>query len=72
MNRDNKLGSWNDKLDLEVSFWCIKQGKLPIEQVKSNQSLAQRNPQINDLKPDYWNSFTEKTQKSFFAPATPY
>ena len=24
MNRNNKLASWNDKLDLEVYFWCIK------------------------------------------------
>ena len=23
MNRNNKLASWNDKLDLEVYFWCI-------------------------------------------------
>ena len=54
MNRVNKSASWNDKLDLEVHFWCIKLGKLP----KMSLISKQGNPQSSDLKPDFWNSFT--------------
>ena len=54
MNRDNKSASSNDKLDLEVQFWCIKLGKLPKMWLISKQG----NPQSSDLKPDFWISFT--------------
>ena len=54
MNRDNKSATWNDKLDLEVQFWCIKLGKLP----KMSLISKQGNPHSSALKLDFWNSFT--------------